>query len=516
MQQIDKLCRELQRIARKRFNFASYDRRRMFAPHVVLELAPLGMFGLGVSKAQGGAQLSFVEMMVVEQQLAAIDVTLAAFLGIHNALGVHPINVHGTKVQKVALERYARGQALLGFALTEPSAGSDPTAILTTAKPCGSDRWQLYGEKIWIGNAGWAQALLVICRVLTDNQERGEFAAFLVPTDREGIEIGSECETLGLRGIVQNKVTLCGVSVTSRDMLGQLGQGMEVAQTAMQLGRLGIGAIGIGAMKRVLQLSLTFAQHRRIGAKALIERLSVRRLLGDCEAEIAFFETILKLLARTMDKGHRLPDFFAPALKIAVSERAWKWADAALQLSGGRGYDEANHLARILRDVRILRIFEGPTEALQAYLGSTTLFAFRSIKDGIQAISETSKAGADAIREIEEKRTQALSWLKSAEGGMSRPYIEAVGLGLGQFVCWRLNSLLFVIAEAGEVPQSIKRLLADSEMAWYDFVAPVQEDYKDWEPSASERKLLDEIGGMKSLATLEYMGEDTLLYPTEP
>lgn len=505
------LCNSLRRIASRRFDFAAYDRRRMFAPHVLLELAPLGIFGLHVPKDLGGCGMSFEQMVRVEQQLAAIDVTLAAFVGIHNALGLYPILIHGTAEQKEALHRYARGHALLGLALTEPNAGSDPAAIATVAEACGNGEWRLSGDKLWVGNAGWAQALVVISRLRDANGDKGKFAAFLVPTDRDGVDIGAESATLGLRGIVQNQVRLDGVVVSMRDMLGQPGQGMEVANTAMQLGRLGIGAISIGALKRVLQLALLFTTRRQIAAKPLADRFAVRAALRDCDAEIAFFEAVLTALARRMDAGQPLPEYFAVALKIISTERAWRWADFAVQIAGGRGYDEANQLARLLRDVRILRIFEGPTETLQAYLGTTLLFGFRQLRDAIRTVAGDSDAACTAVRDLEAARSDTLSWLKSANPQMSKRLVEAAGVFLGDFVAWRLSVLIHTLSGAGERPGPVEHLLRQSEANWRAWLRTDYEELARWDGGGLLDKLSQDIGDLRVSRGHEFMAPDDLL-----
>ena len=505
------LCENLRRIASRRFDFAAYDRRRMFAPHVLLDLAPLGIFGMHVPKDLGGCGMSFEQMVQIEQQLAAIDVTLAAFVGIHNALGLYPILVHGTEEQKKALHRYAQGHALLGLALTEPKAGSDPAAIATVAEACGDDEWRLFGNKLWIGNAGWAQALIVISRLSGANGDKGKFVAFLVPTDRDGIDIGAESATLGLRGIVQNHVRLDGVIVRAQDMLGQPGQGMEVANTAMQLGRLGIGAISIGALKRVLQMALLFTTRRQIAARPLADRLAVKAALRDCDTEIFFFEAVLTFLARRMDSNRSLPEYFAVALKIVSTERAWRWADFAVQIVGGRGYDEANQLARILRDVRVLRIFEGPTEALQAYLGTSLLFGFRSIREAIQTIGGDSEPACKAVRDIESARTETLAWLKSANPRLSKRLVEAAGLFLGDFVSWRLSALIYTLSGAEGLPRSVEHLLQQSEAAWRGWLRTDYEELALWDSTGLLDTLSEGIGHFQLPQGDEFMAPDGLL-----
>lgn len=517
---IDQLCADLRRIAARRFDFAAYDRRRMLAPHVVLELASLGVFGLHAPRELGGCGLTFEQMVRVEQQLAAIDVTLAAFVGIHNALGMQPILAHGSADQKAALGRFARGHALLGFALTEPMAGSDPGAIGTVAEPCGGDEWRLSGDKLWIGNAGWAQALVVICR-LAEAARAGDlqgggggFAAFLVPTDRDGVSVGAECETLGLRGIVQNRVRLDGVRVGRGDMLGQPGEGMAVANTAMQLGRLGIGAIAVGAIKRSLQVAVTFATRRQIGGRALAERLSVKAALRDGAAEVAFLETVLITLARAMDRAGPLPEPFSLALKIVASERAWHWADRAVQMLGGRGYDEANPPARILRDVRILRVFEGSTEALQVYLGTGALFAVRGLRDGIAAVAGDTPAARSAVHDIESRRAETLASLRSADPRLTKQLAEAAGLLLGDYVAWRLCALVHALDGDPALPAAVARQLDASDAAWRDWLGADHDGLARWDGDALNDLLVATIGPGGFRDEPDFNGPDDLLRPS--
>jgi alkylation response protein AidB-like acyl-CoA dehydrogenase len=467
--QAESLCRQLRAVAERRFDFASYDRRRMFAPHVVLELAPLGCFGLHAPVEIGGLGLSFEQMVSVEQELASIDVTLAAFIGIHNALGLHPVLEHGSAEQKAGLERFARGHAVLGFALTEPEAGSDPKALATTAQPVPGG-YVLNGEKLWIGNAGWAQALIALARIEGEGAASARYAAFLLPLDRPGIEVGQESATLGLRGIVQNHVRLSDVFVSVDEMIGRPGQGLDVAGSAMQFGRLGIAAIATGAMRRAFQLASTYARRRRIAGRLLADRLQVRSELGQFAAETAMLDRAVRFAARRLDRGVALPEQVAIALKVIASERAWHWTDRAMQMVGGRGYDEANLLPRLLRDVRVLRIFEGPTEALQTYLGSTALYSFRALRAGLECLMPESAARERLVDDLAGIRDETMSWIGSAPPAMAKSLIELAGLRVGDVLSWRLYLLCASEDFDGDVPDEIRQLEEASLNRWQDMI----------------------------------------------
>ncbi len=354
----------------RRLNSRLIDERRTIPPYVVLDFGNHGLLGLEVPREQGGLGLSTEDALRVMEQVAAIDLTLSLFLGIHNGLGVRPIQRFGSAaLQRDLLPTLAGGRELAGFALTEPGAGSNPQAMQAMARrvPGG---WRLTAEKRWIGNASWAGALTVFARAQEEDGAPLGTIALVVRADNPGLRQGPEALTMGVRGVVQNTVFLENAFVPDADVLGRPGDGMQIAQDAMMHCRMGIAAAALGAMQRCSQLMVRYAERRQVGTGPLLANPVTLARLSELEASIVALRQLVQAFAQVLGRGETLPDEAYIVCKTAGPELAWSAADQLVQLLGGRGYVEPNEAPQILRDVRILRIFEGPTETLCMHLGA--------------------------------------------------------------------------------------------------------------------------------------------------
>ena len=346
------------------------DERRTIAPYVVLDLGNQGFFGLQVPSRFGGAGLLTADLLRVMEQLAAVDLTIATMVGVHNGLGVRTILQAGSpEVLDRLLPLLASGRQLAAFALTEPAAGSNPAAMRATAiqAPGG---WIVTAEKQWIGLAAWAGVITVFAKAFdTAGQPLGTIA-LLVPEDTPGLSQGPEALTMGMRGMIQNTVFLHDAFLPDSAVLRAPGAGMEVARDAMLFSRLGIGAMCIGGMKRCAQLMARYAERRDIATGRLLDHPVTMARLQDLGAAIFAVEALVQAIAGQLDAGCEVAVEAYLACKTAATELFGQAADALVQLLGGRGYIETNAAPQILRDARVLRILEGPTETLYSHLGA--------------------------------------------------------------------------------------------------------------------------------------------------
>ncbi|HEV2446557.1 MAG TPA: acyl-CoA dehydrogenase family protein, partial [Candidatus Sulfopaludibacter sp.] len=314
------------------------------------------------------------DVVRVVEQLAGIDLTLALFVGNHNALGLRPIQQFGRpELRSRLLPRLAQGRELASFALTEPGAGSNPRAIAAKATRDAKGGWRLNGTKLWIGSASWAGVINVFARISDASPELSGTAAFAVPQGAQGLRHGPEALTMGMRGMVQNAIYLNDVFLSDDHQLGESGAGLDIAQDAMMFGRLGLGATAAGGIKRCAQLMLRYAGRRSISTGRLLDNpVTLSRLTST----VAAADAVGRLVYRTaefLDQGLRVPNEVLLVSKIAGTEYLWRAADDLVQLLGARGYLENNIAAQLLRDARVFRIFEGPTETLQSFLGASVL-----------------------------------------------------------------------------------------------------------------------------------------------
>lgn len=364
----------LRAYATKRINSRLIDERRCIPPYIVLDFGNQGILGMQVQEKYGGLALKNIDALRVVEQIAGIDLTLATFVVINNFLGIRTIERYGTETfREEMLSILAKGRELAAFALTEPGAGSNPRALSATGIIDQKGGWQLQGKKIWIGSGSWAGVINVFVKLLdNDNKPKG-ITGFALRQGTTGLNHGLEALTMGMRGIVQNSVHLDGVSVNKINLLGEIGSGMTVAQDVMLFTRLAIGAKSVGAMKHCAQLMLHYATHRDVGTGSLMDNSVTLVRISNLTAAITTVETLVYRIAQLLDDGLSVPTEAYIACKTSGPEFLWQAADHLIQLLGGRGYIETNIAPQILRDARIFRIFEGPTEALNMFFGSSLI-----------------------------------------------------------------------------------------------------------------------------------------------
>jgi acyl-CoA synthetase (AMP-forming)/AMP-acid ligase II/alkylation response protein AidB-like acyl-CoA dehydrogenase len=367
----DRVIAWLRVYAESRIDSRLIDERRTISPHVVLDLGRMGVLGLRAAVEIGGLGLSHHDMLRVLQQLAAIDTTLASFVGVHNALGLQPLLRHGTFQQRgLMLPDLAQGRQLASFAFTEPAAGSNPTAIGATAVENDDGSYSLSGSKRWIGTAAWSGYVHVFAHVIDRAGASRGITAFTLPQGSAGLVQGPEELTVGMRGMVQNTIELRDVRVGADGMLGSVGQGMLIAQGIMEFGRLCIAAVALGVLKRSAQLMVRYATRRQIASGRLLDNVVSRDRLTALLVETAALEEFVKSLAGWLDAGVDVPGEVYAAVKALSAETAYRGVDSLVQMLGGRGYIETNLVPQMMRDVRLLRIFEGPSETMLVFVGS--------------------------------------------------------------------------------------------------------------------------------------------------
>jgi alkylation response protein AidB-like acyl-CoA dehydrogenase/acyl carrier protein len=361
----------LRSYAAERLNSRLMDERRCIPPYVVLDFGNEGLLGMMVPRSLGGLGLTHVQGLRVIRQLAAIDLTLASFTGLHYSLGTRPILHFGTdELRASVVPELATGRMLGSFALTEPGAGSNPRMLRARAEPVGSEGWRLHGEKCWIGTASWAGVVNTFVQMTDAAGTAVGLACFAVPQRGAGLRHGPEAMTLGMRGMVQNAVYLDGVTVDRSRLLGGESDGFRVAQDAMRFGRLGLAAMSLGGIERCIQLMVRYGAAREIATGSLLADTVTRRRIGRAGWAAAALARLSDRLAAELDAGAAIPEEVYALCKSTGPELLCEIADDTVQLLGGRGYLESNGVPQLARDARLLRIFEGPTEALRHHAGA--------------------------------------------------------------------------------------------------------------------------------------------------
>jgi alkylation response protein AidB-like acyl-CoA dehydrogenase len=369
----DRVIDWLRDYSEARIDSRLFDERRCIPPHVILDFGNHGILGMQVPEQYGGLALRNRDFFRVLEQLAAVDLSLASLVFIHNANGIRPIMGYASsELRTELLPILAAGRELAAFALTEPAAGSNLPGIETCADPDETGGWRLRGVKRWNGS-GWAGIVSVFARLNDGKGRLGHATGFVVRQGMPGLRVGPESLTMGVRSIMQNTLILDGVAVKPSHVLGEVGKGMDVADEALLIARLCMGAISLGAMKRCAQLMLRYASRRRVSTGRLLESPTTLNVLSEMTLKITAVQVLVDRLVRILDDGDYPSEEACMIAKIVASDSLWQVADDLVETLGGRGYMENNIAPQILRDCRMLRIGEGANELMTLSVGRRVL-----------------------------------------------------------------------------------------------------------------------------------------------
>lgn len=411
------------------------DARRSIPPYIVLDFGNKGLLGLQAPIDCGGLDLSSEECMAVLTQVGAIDLNLAIFVGLHNYLGIRPVMHYSQpEVRAEWLPKLASGRELSAFGLTEPGAGSNASAIEGQAVLMPNGKIRLNGKKMWIGNAAWAGMINVFVRYINEDGKPHGICGYIVRQGQPGLELGPELMTMGLRSMVQNMFTMNNLEVDPINQLGRLGHGMEVAQDAMMYTRLALGAIFLGAMKRCMQLMLRYADRRmNISTGRLLDNPVAMMRLSTLTAKSQALENLLQFISRSLDQEMEVPEEFLIVAKVSGSEFLWDAVDDASQMLGGRGYLENNEIAKILRDSRVGRVFEGPTETMMYYMGSRFILNGDALVDFLKSRLNAQDIAGQML-EARDRVTSRCKTLDVPYKGMRKMHLA--NFLVGEIVHW--------------------------------------------------------------------------------
>merc|ERR550517_1905407 len=337
-------------------------------------LREVGAFGLQVPVELDGVGLSNSQYGRLTEVVGANDLGLGVFFTAHQSIGFKGILVAGTTEQKQKyLPKLARGEEFAAFALTEPSSGSDAGSIKTRAvlNEAGT-HWNLNGAKIWISNGGIAEIFTVFAKTpIVDpatGTETEKVSAFIVERSFGGVTNGPPEKKMGIKCSNTAEVYFENTPIPVENVLSKPGDGFKVAMQILNNGRFGMGAALSGTMRSVIQKATDFATNRiqfgsRIdGYGAIQEKIAKMSMIHYATESMAY------MVAGTMDAGYKDYQLEAAISKIFASEAAWFVTDEAIQVLGGNGYMRSLGLEKVMRDLRIFRIFEGTNDILRLFV----------------------------------------------------------------------------------------------------------------------------------------------------
>lgn len=415
---------------------SAIERDAQIPDEYVKGLADLGCFGMKIPAEYDGLGMSQVAYNRALMMVTSVHPSLGALLSAHQSIGVpEPLKLAGTPEQKQKfLPRCAAG-AISAFLLTEPDVGSDPARLASTATPTDDGQaYELDGVKLWTTNGVVAELLVVMARVPRGDGRRGGISAFVVEADSPGITVERRNTFMGLRGIENGVTRLHRVRVPRENLIGSEGDGLKIALTTLNAGRLSIPASATGSSKWALKIAREWSGERVQWGKPLAEHEAVARKLSFIAATNYALDAVLELSAQMADEGRNDIRIEAALAKLWSSEMACVIADEVMQIRGGRGYETAESLAargeravpveQVLRDLRINRIFEGSSEIMRL------LIAREAVDAHLAAAGDLAKADTG----LRQKAAAAVSasgfyakWLPQlvfGEGQRPRAYQE--------------------------------------------------------------------------------------------
>src|SRR6516225_10425390 len=348
-----------------------WERAEHFPAEAIKKLAEMGCCGMLMPEEWSGPGLDTISYVLMLAEVARVHTAMSTAVAVTNSAVQVPLLTFGNTEQKNKyLKRLAAGEILGAFCLTEPAAGSDAAGIQATAARVG-DCYRINGTKSWVTNGSTAGVYLVFAK--TDPAASGKgISAFLVEPGFPGCKVGRHEDKMGQRSSPSVELTFndCVVPVSAR--VGEEGQGLKIALSALDGGRIGIAAQAVGLAQGALEESLKFAKARKAFGKAIGEFQAIQWMLADMQTEIEAARGLVYQAAYLKDSGGKMGSAASRA-KLYASEMVNRVVAKAVQIHGSQGYSRESEVERMYRDARVISIYEGTSEVQRTIIARDLL-----------------------------------------------------------------------------------------------------------------------------------------------
>jgi alkylation response protein AidB-like acyl-CoA dehydrogenase len=352
------------------------EREAKIPEHVIDGLKRLGALGMKVPEEYGGLGLSQVYYNRALALAGTWHASISTLLSAHQSIGVaEPLQLFGSEEQKREWLPKVSKDHISAFLLTEPDVGSDPARLAATAMPTEDGTgYRLTGRKLWATNGAIADIVVVMAQVPQSEGHRGGITAFILPYDSQGVSVEHRNAFMGLRGIENSVTKLEDVYVPKENVIGQEGQGLKIALTTLNTGRLALPAICVGTAKWAVKVAREWSRERVQWGQPVGKHDAVAQKIAFLAGTAFGLEAMLDVASRLADDKRADIRIEAALAKLYGSELGWEVVDELMQIRGGRGYETAESLKargekpvpveQFMRDMRINRIFEGSSEIM--------------------------------------------------------------------------------------------------------------------------------------------------------
>ena len=331
---------------------------------ILAEMKELGLFGLTIPEEYGGLGLTMEEEILVSIALGRTSPAFRSIMGTNNGIGSAAIVFNGTDEQRAKyLPKYATGEWISCFCLTEPDAGSDAASLKTTAVRDG-DHYVINGTKRYITNAKVADTFNVMARTNPSIEGARGISSFIVERDTPGITLGPVDRKMGQAGSMTCDVIFEDCRVPAENIIGEEGEGFITAMKVLDRGRLHIAGVSVGVAERLIKDALDYAIQRKQFGKPIAEQQLIQAMLAASQTETYAAKCMILETARKRDAGDNVSTE-SSACKLFATEMVGRVADRAVQIHGGAGYMSEYAVERFYRDVRLFRLYEGTSQIQQ-------------------------------------------------------------------------------------------------------------------------------------------------------